>query len=262
MKNLFIACLSLTLFTSAQAELTGNDSSLVKEQAFSVGERLEYRIHYGFLDAGIATLEVHDLVDRNGKKAYKISGKGKSVGMFDWFMKVRDNFETYIDADQILPLEFIRDIYEGGYTAEEHAIFSHEDNVVFPKENPQDTMAMPIGVQDLLSAFYYARTLDFSDLTYGDEFPVNVYLDRETFPMNLKYIGKAELETDFGTFKCLQFRPMVQEGRVFKEEDGMTIWVSDDENKIPIRVETALMVGSLRMDIISFKGITKPLNKF
>jgi hypothetical protein len=267
MRNLIICCVLGLGLISSSAQVLGSDSLSVHttakaiNEAFAVGEYLQYRIHYGFIDAGEAELRVHSIVNKQGRSAYKVSGVGKSVGMFKWFMDVRDYYETYIDTNQIIPLEFVRDVKEGSYTKKEHSIFDPINNTVYPKKNPEDTMRVRVGVQDLLSAFYYARCLDFSNLTYGDEFPVEVYLDRETFPMNLKYVGEELVKTKLGTFSCLMFKPMVQEGRVFREEEGMTIWVSNDKNRMPIRVETELFVGSLRMDIEAYKGLKNPLNK-
>ncbi len=256
---LWIFLLGTTQALALQGDSTNTPST---PTAFEVGEYLKYRVHYGIIDAGIAELEVHGLAESQGRVAYKVSGKGRSVGLFSWFFEVKDYYESYIDTQQLVPLEFIRDVREGGYKAKEHAIFDPENQLVYPKKEPKDTMRVPFGVQDLLSSFYYARNLDFSDLKYGDEFPIVIYLNQETFPMNLKYVGKDEIKTDFGTFRCLSFRPMLQEGRVFKEEEGMTIWISDDENRIPVRVETEVLVGSIKMDLIGFKGINKPLNKY
>ncbi|MFT5969801.1 MAG: hypothetical protein ACI8ZO_000298 [Flavobacteriales bacterium] len=265
MRNLIIGCvMGLGLITSSAQGLESDTLPVPLKpkainNAFTVGEHLKYRIHYGIIDAGEAELRVHSIENKQGRSAYKVSGIGRSVGMFKWFMDVRDYYETYIDSNEIIPLEFIRDVKEGSYTNKEHSIFDPINNTVHPKKNPKDTMRLNVGVQDLLSAFYYARCLDFSNLTYGDEFPVEVYLDKETFPMNLKYVGEETLKTSKGKFNCLIFKPMVQEGRVFREEEGMTIWVSNDKNRVPIRVETELFVGSLRMDIESYQGLKHPL---
>lgn len=259
MKKFLVVLLGLSGMLVAQQ--TQVKRALKVEEAFQPGEFLKYRIHYGFVDAGVAELRVHDYVNKQGKNTLKVTGQGRSVGMFKWFFDVRDHYESYIDTQSVLPVEFIRDIKEGDYRDAEHAVFNQDQQVVFPKDRPQDTLGIPFGCQDLLSAFYYARTLDYDDLYLGKEFPVHVYLDEETFPINLKFVGREVLKTDVGKIPCLMFRPMLQEGRVFKDEEGMTIWVTDDKNHIPVMVESDIFVGSIKMDLVEYRNLKYPLNR-
>ncbi|MBL0340244.1 MAG: DUF3108 domain-containing protein [Bacteroidetes bacterium] len=122
------------------------------------------------------------------------------------------------------------------------------------------TINVPEYVQDLVSAFYYARTLDFVNALPGAEFPINAYLDDEVFPLTIKYVGKETIKTKFGNVKCIKFRPVLLEGRVFKEEEDMTIWVSDDKNKIVIRAEAKILVGSIKMDLKGYSGLANPFS--
>jgi len=128
-------------------------------------------------------------------------------------------------------------------------------------ENGNKHFKVEPNTQDLLSAFYYARTLDMVNIRVGQEFEIQTFFDREMYPLKFKYLGKEVVKTKLGSFNCLKFRPMVEKGRVFKEEEDMTLWVSDDQNKVPIRLKTDLLVGSIEMDLVEYKNLVRPLNK-
>ena len=248
----FLLMLLMPILVSAQNGLTK-----VKNQAFGPNEVLEYRVHYGFIDAGTARLEV-DPVMKNlgGRSCFRVLGTGKSVGAFDWFFKVRDHYESYIDSESMVPWLFIRKIEEGSYSKNQNVSFNHFKATATSEKK---TIRTPGQVQDLISAFYYARTLDFEHAAVGDTFLIQCYLDDETFPMVIKYAGKETIKTKLGTFRCVVFKPYLLEGRVFKEKEGMTIWVTDDKNKIPVRAQAEIMVGSIKMDITSYKGLLNPV---
>jgi len=229
----------------------------VGQEAFVPGEQLKYRVHYGFMDAGEATLTVSPTLKTvMGKSCYQVVGEGRSVGAFDWFFKVRDRYESYIDKDAMLPLYFVRDVREGGYKVNQKVKF---DQVNCIATSEKKAIKTPKHVQDLLSAFYFARTIDLSNAAVGDTFLIHTYLDDETFPMMIKYVGKVVLTTNKGKFRCVKFKPYVMEGRVFKEQEGMTIWISDDKSRVPIRAEASLMVGSIKMDLQEYSGVAHPL---
>jgi len=229
----------------------------IKNQAFKPGEILEYRIHYGFVDAGIARIEVkEDYSTINNRKCYHVVGIGETRGAFDWFFKVRDRYESYIDTEALMPWVFIRRVEEGSYSKSQNVTFNHTKNSA---TSQKITIPVPEYVQDLVSAFFYARTLDFTNASPGAVFPIDAYLDDEVFQMNIKYIGKEKINTKFGTFNCIKFRPLLLEGRVFKEEEDMTVWVTDDKNRIVVRAEATILVGSLKMDLKGYSGLTNPL---
>lgn len=248
----FFVLLALPFIAGAQVPL-----AKVNNQAFGPSEVLEYRVHYGFMDAGTARLEVDPIVKNlGGRTCYRVLGTGRSVGAFDWFFKVRDHYESYIDAEAMVPWLFIRKIEEGSYKKNQNVSFNHFKSTATSEKK---TIKTPGQVQDLISAFYYARTLDFEHAAVGDTFLINCYLDDETFPMVIKYTGKEKVKTKLGTFRCIVFKPYLLEGRVFKEKEGMTVWVTDDKNKIPVRAQAEILVGSVKMDITSYKGLANPL---
>jgi hypothetical protein len=225
----------------------------MNNEAFKPGEILRFRVHYGIVDAGEATLEVKpEMKSMGGRECYQVTGSGRSVGAFDWFFKVRDRYESIIDKQALIPWMFIRRVNEGGYIINQNVSFNHyKDSASSAKK----TIAIPDNTQDLISAFYYARNLDFSNSKEGDIFEITGYLDDEVIPLNLKYIGKEDIDSEKGTFHCLKFRPMLQEGRVFKEKEDMTVWISDDKNRIPVRVQTNVLVGSIKMDLVDFENL-------
>lgn len=232
---------------------TLNELRTVSNEAFRPGEKLKFRIHYGILDAGEATLEVHNDIQKfGGRDCYRVIGIGNSVGAFNWFFKVRDRYESLVDKQAIVPWYFIRRVNEGGYIINQNVSFNH---YVDSAKSEKTTIKIPDNTQDLISSFYYARTIDFSKAKEGDIFQITGYLDDEVFPMNLKFIGRETIKSKKGTFRCLKLRPMLQEGRVFKEQEDMTIWVSDDKNKIPIRVQTDILIGSIKMDLVDFTNL-------
>ena len=231
----------------------------VNNKAFTVGEELTYRLHYGLLDAGEATLSVQNYDKKvRGRSLYRIVGKGESKGAFNWFFKVDDRYETYVDQEGIFPWVFVRRVNEGGYKLSQDYLFhQHKQEVTTEKGN---THSVPVGVQDMLSAFYYARTIDFTNAAIGDTFTVECFLDEELYPLKIKFAGREEKKTKTGRYNCLIFNPIVQKGRIFKKEEDLQVWITDDENKIPVLVKANILVGSIKMELTDHKGVANPLN--
>lgn len=255
---LFIFLVSIVAFGQSS-----NHKYVPANLAFQKGEWLKYRISYSnFLNAGFATLEIKDS-KKKGLEAFHIKGSGKTTGVISWFFKVNDDYQTYFYKETLQPYRFIRKINEGGYTKNKEILFDQEANKATVKDfkhNTEKTYTIDSDIQDMLSALYYLRNQDFNNLAVGDEFILKLFFDQETYVFKLLYLGKEILKTKFGDVSSLIFKPMVQAGRVFKEQESVTIWVSDDENKIPIRIKASLAVGSLRADLDGFKGLAHPFN--
>lgn len=262
MRLLLSSLTFLLLLTSAAYAPSGTNGTLrnLSNTAFAPGEYLKYRIHYGIINAGIAELEVKGVVQRNDRPVYHMVAKGRSVGMAEWFFRTRDRYESFIDTESIMPWEFIRDVDEGGYIIKRHLVFDHYDHTArdLEKSATREYDIEPYA-QDMLSAFYYARCLKTEDLKVGDELPISMFLDHEDFNFKLRYLGVDEIETKFGTIDCKKFIPVVQSGRVFKDKEGLTLWVSNDGSKVPVRLEAELAVGSIRMDLIDYKNLRHDL---
>lgn len=264
--TLSVALCSAGYFSSKKEQLEqviANYESPTKElpsqnnAAFKEGEILSYRLHYGIMDAGVAVLEVKpEVMDVSGRKVFHVVGNGYSKGTFDWFFKVRDRYESFIDKDALLPWMFVRRVDEGGYKINEDYTFNHYTNKVDVGKG--EKVDIPIGTQDMVSAFYAARNLDLSNAKEGDVFTISTIVDKEMWPMKIRYVGKDVIETDLGKFKCLKFRPIVQKGRIFKHEEDLNVWITDDKNHIPLRAQAKILIGSIKLDIMGAKNLANP----
>ena len=237
-------------------------SSAQNESAFDTGEWFKFKMSYsGFLKAGNATLTVKD-ANLNGKDMYHVVGNGWTSGMIKWFFKVKDRYESYFDKKTIKPYKFIRNIDEGGHTKDIEIDFdqvNHKAYVNDKKHKQKKVFDTKPNIQDMVSTFYYLRNnLDTSNLKVGNEVQVHMFFDEENYGFKLKYLGEETIETEFGDIETLVFRPYVMAGRVFKEEESLTLWVSKDKNKVPLRIKADLAVGSLRADLEAFKGLKHP----
>lgn len=234
------------------------NSFVSKNEAFTTGEWFKLRIHYGFVNAGYATLEVKEAV-KNNKKVFHVLGKGWTTGMTKFFFKVEDDYQSYFDKQTGKPYQYVRKIDEGGYTKNQVGYFNQENHTVLVKDfkkNSEKTFVVPENVQDIVSSFYYLRNYPGIDkLQKGESVSIDMFFDDETIKFKLKFLGKEDISTKFGKITCMVFRPYVQAGRVFKEEESLTVWISDDENKIPVRLKASLAVGSLKADLDAFKGL-------
>ncbi len=261
-KRLFLLVCLLVLNTDvfAQTDQVVPPLRKLNQQAFKVGETIKYRIHYGVINAGIAELKVGGIEEKNGRATYHVVGTGRSIGMAEVFFKTRDRYESWIDTEAMVPWEFIRDVNEGGFIIKRHIFFDQfKQTAIDYLLDKEKVFSIPKYAQDMLSTFYYARSLDVSNIKVGQTFPITMFLDHTNFDFKLKYLGKEVLKTKFGKIECLKFMPVVQKGRVFKEEEGMTLWVSNDSNKLPIRLQTELAVGSIKMDLIEYQNVKVPL---
>lgn len=252
--------LIFALFITSKAQ----NLRTIHQTAFKAGEKLEFTASYGFVDAARVSLIIQDSTKKIGsRQAFHVVGKGVSLGAFNWFFKVNDRYETYIDDQAIIPWVFIRRVQEGGYTLKRNIYFNQYNNkaiVKSIKDGAKTTYVAEPNAQDLLSALYYARTLDLQNAKVGDEFTIPTFFDQENYPMKIKFLGKEVVKTALGKTNCLKFSPLLQEGRVFKEKEDMTIWISDDQNKVPIRLKTNLLIGSLKLDLEKYSGLMAPLN--
>lgn len=222
--------------------------------AFKEGEVLTYRMHYGIINAGIVELEVKpNLVQINGHEVYHIIGNGYTTGTTDWFFKVRDRYETYMDKDALIPWYFVRRVNEGGFKFNQDYVFNHFTKKVDIGNN--EKFDVPVGIQDMVSAFYYARNLELSNAKIGNIYSLNCFLDKEIWPLKIKFIGKEIIQTALGKYRCLIFRPIVQKGRIFKKEEDLNVWISDDKNHIVMRAQADILVGSIKMDILQVKNL-------
>jgi len=226
--------------------------------AYKSGEWLKFRISYSnFFNAGNATIQIKD-ARHKGKKAFHIVGKGKTTGVISWFFSVNDNYQSYFYKDNVLPYRFIRKINEGGYKKNKEILFNHQTKIATVKDykkNTKKNFTIQNGVQDMVSTLYYLRSKDLSKMKVGNEISLKMFFDEKSYGFKMRYLGRETIKTKFGKVAALKFRPVVQAGRVFKEKESLTVWVTADKNKIPLRIKADLAVGSLRADIDGYKGL-------
>ncbi|MFD0931974.1 DUF3108 domain-containing protein [Psychroflexus salinarum] len=231
------------------------------QSAYEEGEWLDFKIKYGWFNTSKASLEIKK-TKLGDEDVFHVIGNGKSVGLLDVFFKVRDRYETYITTKEGQPIKFIRDINEGGYKKHKELFFNHNTNrvkVVDFKHNTTESFDLKPNSQDMLSAFYKLRnTIDIDNLEVGQEFNINMFFDNDNYDFKTKFLGYETLDTKFGEIACLKFRPYVMADRVFEESESLTFWVTADENKIPIKIEAELAVGSLVAELHEFKGLKHP----
>ena len=231
-----------------------------KTTAFKDGEWLKFKMSYsGFLKAGNATLLLKE-ENLNGKKVMHATGKGWTTGMIKWFFKVNDNYQSYFDKETGKPYLFKRKINEGGYKKNSQITFNQKENTAFVEDfiKKKDTLLSVESPQDMISAFYFLRSYDTRGMKKGDEIKLDMFFDRKSHPFKLRFLGNETLNTKFGRVKTQKFRPIVQAGRVFKEKESVTVWITNDFNKIPIKIKASLSVGSLRAELDTYKGLANP----
>ena len=258
----FIGLFLFPLFLSG-SDTTKKELRTINNTAFQRGEKISFRVSYnsrllGSVRAGEASLEIgpnNQII--GGRNTMHVVGIGETRGLFNLFFRVENRYETYIDEKAIAPLLFIRRINEGGYRKSQDVMFNHYNNIA---ESNTATVPVVPYVQDIISAFYYARTMDMSDVKKGDEFEVDFFLDDTVYVSKIVFEGREKITTRLGTFNTLRFKPMVLEGTVFDQPYPMTMWISDDKNKIPVLLESGLVVGSIRMELSEYQGLRHPLN--
>jgi len=234
-----------------------------QDSVFKDGEWLRYKMSYsGFLRAGTAVLKLEEK-EYQGKKVFHSVGTGWTSGMIKWFFKVDDTYESYFDKELVQPYFFKRKIDEGGYKKNRNTTFNYETKKALVQDfiKQKDTSISFNNVQDMLSSFYYLRNQNVAHLKKGDEIAIDMFLDSQIYKFRLRFLGKETLQTKVGKIKTLKFRPIVQAGRVFKAQESVTIWITADKNKIPIKMRANLAVGSLRAELESYKGLANPFER-
>ncbi len=238
----------------------GDEFCGIRNTAFQPGEFITYNVFYSvigiYLNAGTATFST-TLENLNNKPVYHVVGQGRSNSSYDWIFKVRDKYETYFDTANLQPLKFIRNVDEGGYKKNENITFNQQTNTAITTSG---VFKVPNCIQDVLSAVYYARNIDFDKYRTDDKIPFSMFLDNEVYSLYIRYLGKETIKTRYGKFRAIKFRPLLVKGTLFSGGEKMTVWVSDDNNHIPLRIESPIVVGSVKVDMMQYKNLRYPLS--
>ncbi len=240
----------------------------VDNRSFGEGERLEYKIHVGLLNAGRSTMHISDMIYQlNDRPCFKIDVTGKTVGMFDFFIRVRDQWGSYLDTTAILPHKFYRNIEEGRYRKYEVVDFDHDLDTAIVSKLDKHTRRLkeqigykvPNNTQDLVSGYYYMRTIDYSQVEEGDTLTVPAFFDDENYDFKTRFIGRDVIKTKLGKVRALELSPVMPENSIFDGGDAIRIWLSDDQNKIPLKVKAKMFVGAVEIDITDSYNLKAPL---
>lgn len=228
----------------------------IENKAFTVGEKLYFDVNYGFVTAGKAFMQIPKMQKVSGRDTYNVVFRVNSVSTFDPFYKVRDRYETYLDKEGIFPWRFEQHIREGSYSRDFSAYFDQRNGKAYTKKG---TYPIPENVNDIVSAFYYVRTFDFSNAKVGDTFHLENFFKDRVYPLDVIYRGKEKITVAAGTFNCFIVEPLVVEGGLFKNEGSIIIWLSDDELKIPVKVKTKVLIGSIDAELTAYEGLAGKL---
>ena len=234
-----------------------------QEKAYMPGEKVNYEIHYGVVQGGIATLELRTDTF-GGKEVWHSVLLGKTTGMADAIFKVKDIYESFIEPESELPLLSIRNISEGRYRKYNEVIFDHytrSDSAILTSDLTGVHIAEK-GIHDILSCFYYLRNHHLpghENLRKGDLITITTWFTDELYPIRLRYLGTFEIKTKVGRLKCLKFNPVTEVGRLFKTEDDVSFWFTADSNFLPVRIRFEIFVGAFVAEIVSYEGLKYPL---
>lgn len=226
--------------------------------AFKDGEQLDYRLKYGIFTAAEANLRIEESdIKFDGKPTYHIVVDGRTAGSFDIFFKVRNRYESYIDRTTTLPYYYTENRREGKYRRTDKVLFNHDNKKITAQSGTYPFKGM---VFDLPSVYYFARNLDLSKTKIGDEFTLQYFSENKVQTLGITYVGKEDVSCALGTFNCLKFSPTIEPGRIFKKNSKLYLWITNDGNRIPVKAQVEILVGSVTLEITGAKGLKYPLN--
>lgn len=247
-----------------------NAQCITNNKTINAGEKITYEVYYnlGFLwfNAAEVYFKTDSLV-QNGVPLYRFISKGSTHQNYDWIFKVRDSYESYVDAVTFKPLLAKRNTSEGSNVVNERYTFNQSKGLLYTsvvtskKPLKLDTLKIPPCIFDVLSATYYARNIDFSNCKQGDKIPINIVIDNEIFNLYIRYLGNETITNkDKSRYRCIKFKALIIEGSIFKGGEDLTVWVSDDETKIPVYIEANILVGSIKAYIKDAIGLRHPMS--
>lgn len=234
----------------------------IHNTAFVRGEKLNFRVAFnsaltGSITGGKASLEVKDenkII--NHRSTYHVVGEGKTTGFIELFYKVHDRFESYFDQDAMIARQFIRRTRENKYKKDDLVIFRQDDRLAVSLTK---VVKVPSNIQDIISALYYARTLDISDLKSGGTILIPFFLDDSVYHSRVIFKGRETVQTKLGKFRCITFQPMVATGYAFDDPYPITVWITDDANRLPVLIESEQSIGRGRVELVSYSGLANPI---
>jgi hypothetical protein len=248
---------TLIFFTLIFNAAFGQELKDIKEPVFKTGEQLSYKFKYGFFTGAEGELRVEDGDKIDGHPTYHIIADGKTAGTFDVFYKVRNRYESYVDRTTLLPYQYTENRREGSWKHTDNVKFDHETGKIIANKGVYQSKGK---VFDFVSAYYFARGLDISKIRVGDKFELPYFLEDGMYTLSITYAGKEVVNSAIGKFNCLKFNPTIIAGRIFKKDSKLYLWITDDNNRIPVKANVGLIIGSVTMELTAAKGLKYPLN--
>ena len=263
MKNfvtLFFITIILSSFTTGDEDVY----EVVAHESFQKGEELDYKVSFGIFSIGSAKMLIRDNYYRiNHRDCYKVDIYGKTTGMVDWVAKVDDHWGAYVDTAALVPHISYRNIKEGNYRKNEIIRFDHRTNLIEAKVKDKKTgeykdpnyYSAPENIRDMLAGYLYLRTIDFSKMNEGDIFTMKGFFEDTFYELDVRYKGKEVIKTKAGKFNSIKLAPIMPENKLFDGEDSIYAWISDDKNKIPLKVEAKMFIGSTGVELSGYKNL-------
>lgn len=233
----------------------------LKNRVVKSGEVVNFTVFYNLSAVWVAAAKASfstKLETLDGRPVFHVTGLGNTIKSYDWIFSVKDKYETYIDTATMLPMKFVRDIHEDGYKLYQYVRFNQAQKKAYTLNNK--VYNVPECIQDVLSAVYYARNIDYSRYKPGAKIPFDMFLDDQVYHLYIRYMGKEKITTKYGTFNTIKIKPLLVEGTIFKGGEKMEVYVSDDDNHIPVRINSPILVGSIKVDMMGYSGLRYPLS--
>lgn len=255
--GLFTVLVLTILWTSS---VFGQTLPYLSQSTFKAGEKLKYKLKYGFISAATGTLTVQNSNLKFGSDpSFHLSAFGETSSAFAMFYTVKNKYDSYINSKNFLPYLYTENIREGSYTREEYASFNHTNRSVSGRKG---TFKSPTAQTfDLVSAYYFSRNLDLSSLKKGDKFKISYFLNDEVAQLGIEYVGLEKIKTVLGELECIKLSPEISPGRIFKDNSRLYLWVTNDGNRIPVKAQVEIIIGSITMDLVSAEGLKHPLGR-
>ena len=232
--------------------------------AFDIGEKLIFKIRYGFIKAGNAEMKVMKKTRLRGREVYHLQTTASSVPFFDAFYKVRDVVNSFVATDGFYSLRFEKKLREGDYYVDQFVDYYQEDSLAALefiryedsdlniRDRKQREMTVPPFINDILSSFYYVRNLD---LQVGKSVFISNHEKDKVYDLEIKVYKKETIDVEAGEFRCIVVEPLLKGEGIFKQDGRLKIWLTDDDKKIPVQMKTKIAIGSLTTELVKIEGV-------
>lgn len=263
----FLQGVIILILLSGFAATVQKETPVTRNIAYGVGEELEYRAHFGMFTVGKGITRVDkSLHTVNARACYKVDAYGETSDWISWVAKVNDNWGAYIDTATLLTHVAYRKLREGKYTRDEEVLFNHDKRKAEVKVKNRDTGVfesktydVPVNAKDLVAGFLFLRVIDFTRVAKGDTITISGFLEDASYNLKIIYTGKEVINTKIGKIQCLRLRPVMPKNSMFDGENSVLCWISDDLNRIPVKLQAKMFIGNTGLELIRFRGLRNPL---